>query len=306
MRVGVSDPRIARSGLSPIRLAAACIGCGLLLAACAGCVSLPVKPPPPEARTWAARQIAVSAGWEWQGLYGVAGRLQTALNGEALAGTSHLTVYIEGDGLAWLNPSTPSSDPTPANPLALKLAVQHIGPAAYLARPCQFGSKYPYNRCAPLQWTSHRFSEDSIDWMNSELSRLKALSGAATLRLIGYSGGAAVALILAARREDVNQVTTVAGLFNTNLWSQTKMLAPLTGSLNPADEWEALERTPQVHWVGARDNVVPIDNALQFIALFPENKRPTLHIVEEFDHHCCWEMRWGSIQNTGDLATSDQ
>lgn len=44
-----------------------------------------------------------------------------------------LTIHIEGDGLAWINSSTPSSDPTPTNPLALRLALLDTAPSVYLA-----------------------------------------------------------------------------------------------------------------------------------------------------------------------------
>ena len=66
---------------------------------------------------------------------------------------STLTIYIEGDGLAWINRSTPSSDPTPMDPLALKLALaDNIDTnVAYLARPCQ----YVRNAlCKRRYWTS--------------------------------------------------------------------------------------------------------------------------------------------------------
>ena len=50
-----------------------------------------------------------------------------------------LTVYIEGDGYAWKTRRSLSNDPTPTDPIALRLALQD--PAAnlvYLARPCQY------------------------------------------------------------------------------------------------------------------------------------------------------------------------
>ena len=53
-----------------------------------------------------------------------------------------VVVYIEGDGLSWIDRFTPSSDPTPKNPLAFKLA--KLDPnqnVIYLARPCQYVQK---------------------------------------------------------------------------------------------------------------------------------------------------------------------
>ena len=44
-----------------------------------------------------------------------------------------LTVYIEGDGLAWISRTRLSADPTPKNPLAMKLAT--IDPRLNVAYP---------------------------------------------------------------------------------------------------------------------------------------------------------------------------
>lgn len=56
-----------------------------------------------------------------------------------------LTIYIEGDGLAWLSRARPSDDPTPNHALGLQLALRHPDNAvAYLARPCQ--------NTAPADW----------------------------------------------------------------------------------------------------------------------------------------------------------
>jgi hypothetical protein len=49
------------------------------------------------------------------------------------------TIYVEGDGLAWLGRRTPSLDPTPVNPVALHLASRDKGPnVIYLSRPCHY------------------------------------------------------------------------------------------------------------------------------------------------------------------------
>ena len=51
--------------------------------------------------------------------------------------SKQLAVYIEEDGYAWINEYTISPDPTPYEPLVLKLAVRHpAGAALYLACPC--------------------------------------------------------------------------------------------------------------------------------------------------------------------------
>ena len=71
-----------------------------------------------------------------------------------------LTVYIEGDGLAWLSKHVLSEDPTPKHPLVLTLACLDSSPnLLYLARPCQ----YVFDpQCDPSYWSDKRFSEEVI------------------------------------------------------------------------------------------------------------------------------------------------
>lgn len=65
--------------------------------------------------------------------------------------SAELTIYLEGDGFAWFNPRQPPPDPTPLDPMALRLAqAQPSGNAAYLGRPCQ--QRY---------WPHQRFGEDA-------------------------------------------------------------------------------------------------------------------------------------------------
>ena len=50
-----------------------------------------------------------------------------------------VNVYIEGDGFAWAAPGRLSVNPTPKNPVALKLASLYKSEnMIYLARPCQY------------------------------------------------------------------------------------------------------------------------------------------------------------------------
>jgi hypothetical protein len=56
-----------------------------------------------------------------------------------------LNIYIEGDGLSWVNKSVVSQNPTPLNPLGLKLmSIDNTPCKIYLARPCQTLSVYHF------------------------------------------------------------------------------------------------------------------------------------------------------------------
>jgi len=170
------------------------------------------------------------------------------------ASTGRIRIYIEGDGRAYATPRQPSIDPTPIADTATRLLSLDDGAAAYLARPCQFLSG---PRCSIDRWTTHRFSQRNIDAMNAAVDDLKAREKAEQVELVGYSGGAAVALLLAAQRDDVFQVQTIAGTIDHEAWTESLKLSPLDGSLNPTDFADRLAQLPQRHLVGDRDTVMP-------------------------------------------------
>jgi len=204
-----------------------------------------------------------------------------------------LAVYIEGDGFAWATPSRPSFNPTPRRPLGLELALRHPrGNVAYLARPCQFVGETEFRGCTPPAWTYQRFSEAAVAASDQAISRLKADYKAKRLTLIGYSGGGAIAALVAARRSDVERLVTIAGVLDHVLWTGSKRLSPLTGSLNPADSWAALTHVAQIHYVGSTDEVVDSALATSFRARYADPEHVRVVVMEGFDHRCCWVDAW--------------
>ncbi|GAB6124846.1 hypothetical protein [Humidesulfovibrio idahonensis] len=170
-----------------------------------------------------------------------------------------LAVYIEGDGLAWIRPNRPSSDPTPTDPIGLRLAaVDPSGnPVLYLGRPCQYTEGADRRGCSTEDWTSARFSPRAVEALNAAIDQAKAATGSATVALFGYSGGGALAALLAERRSDVRFLGTVAGNLDPGLWTTLFGDTPLHGSLNPVDAAQATRDIPQLHVTGGRDDVVP-------------------------------------------------
>lgn len=263
---------------------------GLLALLLAGCLG-----PGLAERRAASAKVATDAGWQQLRLDGGPFVL-TAFVPATSNRADSLSVYIEGDGLAWIDATTPSFDPTPLDPLALRLALNHpAGAAAYLARPCQYAAEADWRSCARKYWTSHRFSPEVIEASNQALEQLKRRFGAQRLILVGYSGGAAVAALLAARRDDVEQLITVAGNLDHRAWTTHGELSPLSGSLNPADAWRPLMRVPQIHFIGAQDQSVPLAVADAYRARFPSSALPELRVIEGFDHRCCWVGAWPTL-----------
>lgn len=206
-----------------------------------------------------------------------------------------LVIYIEGDGWA-IYRNQPSLDPTPLRALALQLALQHPdNNAVYLARPCQYVTSEYRHHCEPSVWTSGRFSEQVIQATNHAIDVLKARYRSRSLRLVGYSGGAAVAALVAARREDVDRLITVAGNLDHRAWTAWHHVTELTESLNPIDVRRELSAIPQYHLVGEKDKVVPPLLVNEFVSGFKSLKKITVREVPNFDHHCCWVQHWSSL-----------
>lgn len=206
-----------------------------------------------------------------------------------------MTLYLEGDGFAWVNSNQTSHDPTPLDPLALRLALaQPSGAAAYLARPCQYlGSDQP--SCRQRYWTDARFAEDVVASLDQTADQLKQRVGAQRLVLVGDSGGGALALLLAARRGDVAGVITVAGNLDHAAWTQHHRVQPLQGSLNPAALRPRLAELPQVHLVGAPDRVMPAALAQEFVAGYSRSNQASVRVLEGYDHRCCWAENWAQL-----------
>ena len=203
-----------------------------------------------------------------------------------------LTIYIEGDGFAWRTRSSPSNNPSPINPIGLKLALNHPqGNAAYLARPCQYVSSNT-SGCDKAYWTDKRFSEEVVAASNQVIDALKSKFGAAQLQLVGYSGGGAIAALVSARRDDVIHLITVAGNLDHRAWTDKKRLSPLKGSLNPADYWQKLNPIKQTHFVGSKDYIVGHAVAQSYKRRFNNNAKIEIKTLPNFDHHCCWVERW--------------
>ncbi|MBI3445827.1 MAG: alpha/beta hydrolase [Magnetospirillum sp.] len=212
------------------------------------------------------------------------------------AGATMLTVYVEGDGFAWATPTRPSTDPTPKNPVALRLAAADgSGAVAWLARPCQYTGGTRGRGCSEALWTEGRYAEMIIASMSQAIDRLKAGAGVARIRLVGYSGGAAVAALLAARRSDVDLLISVAGMLDSAAWTRSEGLTPLRWSLDPADGVSALSGLRQIHYVGAGDRDVPIAVARSYAARFPPGHAPEIVVVDGYDHHCCWVDIWPKL-----------
>ncbi len=210
-----------------------------------------------------------------------------------------LLVYIEGDGSAWDRKYRLSKNPTPKNPLALKLAAKDSSDSIiYIARPCMYLEVELLKDCSNKFWSSHRYSEEVISSINQAINRAAGMSSTKSLTLVGYSGGGTIAALIAARRNDVSSLITIASNLDHKFWTELHGISPLTGSLHPVKYGDALSKIEQNHFVGARDKVVPESVIEHYLSKMQFKDNITINVIKNFNHSCCWEDAWPELLNT--------
>jgi len=201
--------------------------------------------------------------------------------------SKQLVVYIEGDGMAWISRDQLSNNPTPVHPLALELAsLDRDVNILYVARPCQYLWPQPMSNCSSDYWNDKRGSEEVISAINQVISIIKAREGFLSIKLIGYSGGGGIAAIITDRRDDVEKLVTIAGNLNYDLFTKIHKVTPMTGSIDPITIAKQIASTPQIHYVGAEDKIVPEQIAKSFSDKVVVVKGVT---------HTSWSDKWKKV-----------
>ncbi|MGN7611332.1 alpha/beta hydrolase family protein [Magnetococcales bacterium HHB-1] len=211
-----------------------------------------------------------------------------------------LWLYIEGDGFAWKDRWTLSRDPTPRNPVALRLAAtDRRRNVVYLARPCQYSGVG--GGCYAAYWSNRRFSETVIASMNQAVDYFKKESQTERIHLVGFSGGAAVAVLIAARRGDVVSLQSVAGNLDHVTLHQHHNVNQIPESLNPIDVADKVKHIPQYHWRSVDDRIIPVQVTARFMRKVG-GKCAKVHTVSDIDHDGDWHKQWFQWQSHLTLA----
>ncbi|MFN3701101.1 MAG: alpha/beta fold hydrolase [Alphaproteobacteria bacterium] len=218
-----------------------------------------------------------------------------------------VTIYIEGDGLAWRSKTQPSQNPTPDNPIALKLA-RHDNSAnvIYLARPCQYTGRTDGQACDQSYWMGSRYAPEVLSAYNDALNQIRRKTGASGFHLVGFSGGATVAALLTGQRDDILTLRSVAGNLDHRAHSELHNVSYLNNSLNPPQYAEKLAGIPQVHFIGGHDKIVPKAIYDRYSAALPHQQCTRYHIVENAEHNKGWAEFWQVGQMIEPYCTRDQ
>jgi Serine hydrolase (FSH1) len=203
-----------------------------------------------------------------------------------------LDLYIEGDGLSWISRSEPSLDPTPREATGLALAAaDSAANVVYLARPCQFTPMVMNPRCAVPFWTGKRFAPEVVAAMNEAVDRFAERVPHQRINLVGYSGGGALAVLIAARRTDVASIRTVAGNLDDEFVNRLHHVSTMPESENPIDFAARVATIPQIHFSGADDKVVPPVTAQRFVEAVAQDCAQA-RTVPHMGHDSAWSRLW--------------
>lgn len=204
---------------------------------------------------------------------------------------SSLTVFLEGDGMPWMGGREPATDPTTRKPLALELMLATQGAALYVARPCY--QALSDEACGPEAWTFARYGEAIVDSMARVIAREARARQATAVRIVGYSGGGVLAILIAERLEIVDRVITIAANLDVAAWSTHHNYLPLHDSLDPTRS-ERSHAFREIHLQGAMDRVVPVTTTQRYFQRYPHAQQRSF---SDFDHACCWVQAWPQIAN---------
>jgi len=199
---------------------------------------------------------------------------------------SHLRIYVGGDGTPWIRENRVSVDPTPVNPVLLRLMHEAEHPAVYLGRPCYFGTA-TNKGCDAKLWTFERYGQTVVDSMCRVANEISASLNAETVQLVGYSGGGAIVIGMSECTERLVALTTIAGNLDPVAWTTIHDFSPLTES-----HYFVPDSLSQVHWQCRNDTNVPPSITDDYFKAYPDAER---RILEECTHSSGWERGWPEL-----------
>lgn len=202
---------------------------------------------------------------------------------------SPLRIYVDGDGTPWIRDNRVSIDPTPTNPVLLRLMHEADHPAVYLGRPCYFGTATD-GRCEERWWTFDRYGEAVIESMCDAANEIAREFNAESVQLIGFSGGGAIVIRMSECTDLLVALTTIAGNLDPAAWSRHHGYSPLND--NTVTNAAPPNAVIHSHWQCSNDENIPPAITDDFFRSRPVAKR---YIVEDCTHSSGWQEYWSRI-----------
>ena len=185
-----------------------------------------------------------------------------------------LRIYYEGDG-----------NPTPYHAIAFDFAKRDTTDnVIYVARPCQWVDDKICNQ-RPQIYKEARFHPEIMKEMQELTEYLVRKYQPQSVELIGYDGGAVVALNMASKIA-VKRVITIAGITDIVSYNTYHELPEIeTDDMeNPADNLMVLSQIPQIHYVGKEDDVTPKRLVERFVARMENPTSAVVKVVPDVNH----------------------
>ena len=185
-----------------------------------------------------------------------------------------LRIYFEGDG-----------NPNPVHTIAFEFAKKDTAQnVIYIARPCQWSEDKICTKKTEI-YQSARFNPEIIAEMHELAQYLVRKYQAPSVELVGYDGGAVIALNLATKLP-TSRVITIAGITDINAFNELHDLPLMSEdeAENPADNLVLLAEIPQVHYVGKEDTVTPRRLVERFVSRMKNPKSAVVKVVPDTKH----------------------
>ncbi len=207
-------------------------------------------------------------------------------------------VYIEGDGYAFPGEKIPLFGNTPSDPVGLRMAAQDAAAnVIYLARPCQYSAGMAGGGECPDSFKNEkRYAPEVIQAYNNALDNIKGTNDITEFNIIGFGGGGAIAAILAAGRDDIKTLRTVAAPLDHQAATMVHdKKTKLDGSLNPVDFVAQLSDMPQRHFIGKRDYIMPPAVYNSYAQAMADDTCLNATLVENADNRLGWTEQWKAL-----------
>jgi hypothetical protein len=203
-----------------------------------------------------------------------------------------ITVYVEGDVRGFAPSENPGVDATQDENLGLRLAA--LDPSdnvVVISHPCQFNISDSV--CFDKTWKNGRLAAQVYASTNRALDYVLAVVPHPYLNLVGYSGGGAVAAILAAWRHDVISLRTIAGNLDPVVGNgRAHASVPQDDFIDPMEIAPRLALLPQEHFVGDKDVLVPPFLTENFVKAIGLSYCVRITHIAEATHKTGWEEMW--------------
>lgn len=204
-------------------------------------------------------------------------------------------LYIAGGNTPW-DAETISFDPTPQNPVALRIASKDGSPnVIYLGQPCQYLKTFEGTKCDKKYWTTHNFSPEVLTAYNSAIDDIKRRYQIPEFHIIGHDTGGTIASLIAADRADILSLRTVSGILDLETYANRKEFTLPEASANPASLTEKLQYVPQRHFIGREDFALLSAVHHSYDLKTPDKNCLSVTFVDQAEHDDGWQSRWPNM-----------